>query len=564
MSHRILVVEDDRTIARAIADRLVSEGFDCDVSSDGLDAVDVASARRPDLVVLDLMLPGLDGIEVCRRIQADRSTPVLMLTARSEEPDLLVGLGVGADDYMTKPFSQKELVARIRAILRRIERERAGSAESATSTTLSVGEVSIDLAKRTVLLGSSTVELTATEFDLLSNLAAHAGAVRSRSQLLFEVWGHRDTSGDRTVDSHVRSIRRKLGDDVIRTVHGVGYASQIGESPNGASVKPLERVGSVKLKLGLLIVAAVGISAAMSQIGFRLGWPIWSRPIVAFFVSLVFVWLLSRGMTSPLRQMAAATRVMARGDKVDPIETRSRDEIGELARAFNSMTGELEALETERRALVANAAHELRTPIAGLQATLENIRDGVTSPTPVVIDRLSGQADRLGHIVNELLDLSRLEAIDHPLRREQLAVADVIGPAVSTATGDRADISPTIRVDGELAVAGDPSLLGRLITNLVRNAVLHGDAETIAVHATSDGTHVAIAVSDDGPGLSFADPSRVFDRFVRGDRSRSEDRPGTGLGLAISQAIAQRHGGRIEVENLEPSGCRFTVTLPAA
>ncbi len=329
-------------------------------------------------------------------------------------------------------------------------------------------------------------------------------------------------------------------------------------------MKPLERIGSVKLKLGLLIVAAVGVSAAMSQIGFKLGWPIWVRPIVALFVSLVFVGLLSRGMTSPLRQMAAATRVMARGDKVEPIETKSRDEIGELARAFNSMTDDLDALETERRALVANAAHELRTPIAGLQATLENVRDGITAPTTDVIDRLSDQADRLGHIVNELLDLSRLEAIDHPLRMERVAVSDIIRPAVVTATGDRAGIMPTIRTDDELLVTGDPSLLGRLVTNLVRNAVLHGDAETIAISANRDGAHITISVSDRGPGLELADPSRVFDRFVRGDRSRSEDRPGTGLGLAISQAIAHRHGGRIEAENLDRGGCRFTVTLPAA
>ncbi len=222
MSHRILVVEADRTSARAIADRLTSEGFDCDVSGDGLDAVRVASTRRPDLIVLDLMLPGLAGVEVCRRIQAERPTPVLMLTARSEEPDLLVGLGVGADDYMTKPFSQKELVARIRAILRRVER--VAQARVGLDATLAIGETMIDVERRVVRTGDGPVELTATEFDLLVGLARHHGAVRSRSQLLFEVWGHRDGSGDRTVDSHVRSIRRKLGDDVIRTVHGVGYA----------------------------------------------------------------------------------------------------------------------------------------------------------------------------------------------------------------------------------------------------------------------------------------------------------------------------------------------------
>jgi signal transduction histidine kinase len=329
-------------------------------------------------------------------------------------------------------------------------------------------------------------------------------------------------------------------------------------------VKPLERIGSVKLKLGLLIVAAVATTAAMSQIGFKLGWPIWVRPIVAGCVSLLMVRVLSRGMTSPLRQMASAAQAMARGETVEPIHTRSRDEIGELARAFNSMTEDLEALEAERRALVANAAHELRTPIAGLQATLENVRDGIVEPTPEVIERLSGQAERLGHIVNELLDLSRLEAVDQPIQNDSVSLNDIIRPAVATAVDDRPELSPAVTLEDGLIVRGDPSLLGRLVTNLVRNAVLHGDPNTITVDSECRDNHITIAVSDRGPGLSLAEPNRVFDRFVRGETARSQDRPGTGLGLAISQAIALRHGGRIDVRNLSPTGCCFTVTLPAA
>ncbi len=228
MGPRILIVEDDRTIALALHERLTAEGFECDLCADGHEALEVAEARLPDLVLLDLMLPGLDGVEVCRRLQAQRPTPVLMLTARSEESDMLVGLGVGADDYMTKPFSLKELVARVRAILRRVELTRS-AADEAPQAALILGGVTIDPARRTVQRATVPVDLTATEFDLLVNLALHEGAVRSRRQLLFEVWGHRDGSGDRTIDSHVRSIRRKLGDDVIRTVHGVGYASVTSE-----------------------------------------------------------------------------------------------------------------------------------------------------------------------------------------------------------------------------------------------------------------------------------------------------------------------------------------------
>jgi DNA-binding response OmpR family regulator len=223
MSHRILVVEDDETIAHAVAERLRSAGFEVDVAVDGPSGVEAAAARRPDLVVLDLMLPGLDGLEVCRRIQRDSRVPVLMLTARDDEADLLVGLAVGADDYLTKPFSPRELVARARAILRRVD-----EAAAVLPSVLHVGTLRIDPSRRRVWLGDDDEpQLTATEFDLLVALATRPEVVRTREQLLAEVWGYRDGSGLRTVDSHIRALRRKLGNGWIRTVHGVGYAMEV-------------------------------------------------------------------------------------------------------------------------------------------------------------------------------------------------------------------------------------------------------------------------------------------------------------------------------------------------
>jgi DNA-binding response OmpR family regulator len=174
------------------------------------------------LVVLDLMLPGLDGLEVCRRIQHDHPLPVLMLTARDSEDDMVVGLAVGADDYLTKPFSARELIARVHALLRRVERTTAASKAGGT---LRVADLDIDLGTRRVRRGDETVHLTPTEFDLLAHLVSHRGQVFTREQLLTQVWGYHDGSGARTVDSHVRAVRRKLGTDVIRTVHGVGYAA---------------------------------------------------------------------------------------------------------------------------------------------------------------------------------------------------------------------------------------------------------------------------------------------------------------------------------------------------
>jgi DNA-binding response OmpR family regulator len=215
----ICVVEDEEVIAAAVAARLRAEGFAVEVAHDGPAGVALCDRVRPDLVILDLMLPGLDGLEVCRRVQRDRPVPVLMLTARAEETDLLVGLAVGADDYVTKPFSPRELVARVRALLRRVERRPAPPGDA-----VRIGPLEVDPAARRVVLRGEAVHLTPTEFDLLTLLAGRPGVVFTREQLLAEVWGWRDGAGQRTVDSHVRGLRRKLGPELVRTVHGIGYA----------------------------------------------------------------------------------------------------------------------------------------------------------------------------------------------------------------------------------------------------------------------------------------------------------------------------------------------------
>lgn len=222
---RVLVVEDERTIAQAVADRLAAEGFVVRQEYDGPSAVAAATEWSPDLVVLDVMLPGFDGHEVCRRVQAEHPVPVLMLTARDDETDVLVGLGVGADDYLTKPFSMRELVARIRVLLRRVER--AQELANRTPAELVVGPLRIDQARRRVNNGGVDVHLTPTEFDLLVCLAAKPGTVLTREHLLAEVWDWADAAGTRTVDSHVKSLRSKLGPRRVRTVHGVGYALEV-------------------------------------------------------------------------------------------------------------------------------------------------------------------------------------------------------------------------------------------------------------------------------------------------------------------------------------------------
>lgn len=219
MSKRILIVEDEFNIADLLKAYLERDGFEVQWVTTGEQALDELARLAVDLIVLDIGLPGMDGFEVCRRVRARTSVPILMLTAREDEIDRVAGLESGADDYVVKPFSPRELVARVKAILRR-----AGGGESGGANVLREGEIELRRDAREVTLGGDPVDLTNREFDLLAALLAHPNVVLSRDRLLELVWGGEYPGGTRTVDVHIAQLRRKLGDDnPIRTVHGVGY-----------------------------------------------------------------------------------------------------------------------------------------------------------------------------------------------------------------------------------------------------------------------------------------------------------------------------------------------------
>jgi two-component system, OmpR family, alkaline phosphatase synthesis response regulator PhoP len=219
----ILVVEDEPRIAGLVRDYLEHAGFAVLTAGDGAGGLALARARRPDAIVLDLGLPKIDGLDVIRTLRGDSSVPIVVLTARGDETDRIIGLEIGADDYVVKPFSPKELVARVRAVLRRAE------AKPASSERIDVGDLELDMAKRRVIAGGRIVDLTPTEFELLATLAREPGRVWTRSQLLDAVHGFSLETYERAIDGHIRNLRRKLEPDgegarYVRTVHGVGYA----------------------------------------------------------------------------------------------------------------------------------------------------------------------------------------------------------------------------------------------------------------------------------------------------------------------------------------------------
>lgn len=233
MGEKILIVEDETTLQEALAYNLRRQGYDVELAGDGQAALNVARRIRPDLIILDIMLPGMDGFEVCRILRQEMTTPVLMLTARDDEIDRVVGLEVGADDYLTKPFSMRELLARVKALLRRVRmvREEIGVGHGQVESPQSViqhGNLVINNARREALLDGHPLPLKPKEYDLLLYLAQHRGQVLTREQILERVWGWEYIGDSRTVDVHIRWLREKIEPDPanprrIVTVRGAGY-----------------------------------------------------------------------------------------------------------------------------------------------------------------------------------------------------------------------------------------------------------------------------------------------------------------------------------------------------
>ena len=416
----VLVVEDEPLINQAVGDRLRAEGHVVVSAYDGPGAVAAYEEHQPDLVVLDVMLPGFDGLEVCRRIQQSRPVPVLMLTARDDEADVLVGLGVGADDYLTKPFRMRELVARVAALLRRVQRaeQLVREAAAAPRAVIVLGGLRVDVGARRTWLLEQELHLTPTEFDLLCTLASAPGQVLTPGTAARRGLGlgrrrRRDPHGGQPREGAALQDRlRARAHGARRRLRAGGTVSQQvapGQPSRSGPIEPLGRVTSIKVKLGLLVAASVLVASVLATLGAGAVPAALSIPVTVL-LALGVTQLLAVGMTSPLRQMTEAARRMAAGDYDVRVDTSSTDEVGELARTFNRMAADLATVDRQRRDLVASVSHELRTPLTALVAVLENLDDRVTEPDPATIRVALDQAQRLSNLVSDLLDLSRVDA----------------------------------------------------------------------------------------------------------------------------------------------------------
>jgi signal transduction histidine kinase len=342
-------------------------------------------------------------------------------------------------------------------------------------------------------------------------------------------------------------------------------------------VHPLQNLPSIRAKLGSTIIFAVGVTLLLVYVilgAFRvidiwgLFWQLALAGAAAAAIALAMARWLARGMTQPLRDMARAAHRMETGDYAQRVITDSRDEVGQLAAAFNKMSTELASLERLRRDLVANVSHELKTPISALRAHLENLLDGVEQADPNTLQIMLGQTERLTRLIDQLLDLSRIESGELRLNRTVVPLHPLVREVLSEIEMARADRG--VRVADAVPDDLPPVLVDRervhqVLFNLLDNAVRYtppGGEVTVEARPANGGCQVAVI--DTGPGIAPEHLPRLFERFYRADAARSRGDGGTGIGLAIARSVVEAHGGHIRAESRVGRGSVFTFDLPVA
>jgi signal transduction histidine kinase len=327
--------------------------------------------------------------------------------------------------------------------------------------------------------------------------------------------------------------------------------------------RPLDWVRSIKAKLGLVVVGSVAATVGAIYLSLTDGVPARFAFVGGLIVSLVVIQLLAHGMVLPMREMAAATRAMAAGDYSERVTATAQDEVGSLARSFNTMAAQLEQVELQRRELVANVSHELRTPIAALRARLENLADGVEALDADAVGAMLKATERLSRLVDQLLELSQFESGAVRIDPQRFRVAETVDDAVTEIAPVTNCVRIVTEVEPALTGLGDPGRIHEVLTNLLTNAVRHSPAGgEVQVLAASTPGGIRLEVSDEGAGVPAEDIERIFDRFYRVDAARGTGGGGAGLGLAIARSIVELHGGSIRAQARQPTGCHIVLDLP--
>ena len=621
------MIEDEKNLADLLRGYLEREGFEVHQALDGKAGLEAARRTEPDVVVLDWMLPGLDGMEVLREIRRFSEAYVIMLTARTEEVDRIVGLSAGADDYLTKPFSPGELVARVRAMLRRPRGGHGGAVDTPEDNQeekpLVFGELQIDPNRRRVRFGATEVPLTALEFELLFALASRPGFVFGRRRLLERVWGEDYFGDDHMIDVHIANLTKEVrcgGERRRSPLHPDGARGrlQVRGTVKRKSMSRISRSLGAKLFVSHFLVALVvaftllaalyliapvifgrlmqgmmDSGAGMMEPGGRMMQPSEMEGMMgsvgrAFGLTLLYSFLVagvvaagiaalsslfvSRRIANPLKRMSAATRRIAAGRYGERVPVGEPDEAERiLSENFNSMAVSLEEVERKRLELIGDVSHELRTPLSNLQGYMEGLMEGVVEPSDETWALLYGEAERMRRLVDDLRRLSQAEAKQLDLHTAAVHPGEMVRIATERMAPlfDEKGVDLTNAVPEDVPrVLADSDRVVQVLTNLLGNALRHTPkGGRVLVETEVRGDSIIFGIEDTGEGIAPEHLPHVFERFYRADKSRSrgEARGGSGLGLAISKALVEAMGGSMRAESSGAGkGAKFSFSLPIA
>ena len=579
----VLVVDDEPIVRDVVSRYLERDGHRIVEAGDGDEARGLIEREAPNLVVLDVMLPGkTDGLALCRWIRSTSDLAVILLTARGEETDRIVGLELGADDYVTKPFSPRELATRVRTVLRRAQ------PAAPPPQRVEVGSLVVDAGRHEARKDGRLLSLTSREFDLLWFLASNANRVFSRDQLMARVWGYAAALDTGTVTVHVRRLREKLEDDPsqagpdrdrlgcrLPAPRMTAFALALGVGVLAGcvgAVLVVRFLPTLRLQLGALALLAVclplGVVIASGLVMFDMhDAEILAIAIASAVFALAGAVLLSRWILRPLERLRVASARLARGDLSARASESGPRELVELSSSFNEMATNLEQLFDARRQLVAWASHDLRTPLASLRAMVEALEDGLAGPEEY-LPAIREQLETLSLLIEDLFELARIDAGVLTLDVRDEPLSELVSTCLRAldAEARARNVHLEARLDpSDPAVRIAPDKVERVLLNLLTNALRHTPSDgavSVVVQPNSD--HVVVAVEDTGAGLAPGAAQRMFERFWRDDDSRARVSGGAGLGLAIAQGLVHAHGGTIWAENRGGGGARVAFTLPLA
>ncbi len=537
---RILVLDDDEAIRDVVKMNLETEGYEVDIAEDGESAIELFAPDVHVMAILDIMLPGIDGCEVARQIRSASDVPIMMLSARDTDVDMAVGLGVGADDYLTKPFSPLELTSRVKAHLRRYsanKRATGAAEETHDDEVISAGPVVIDTATHTTTVRGEPVDLTSTEFEILKLLAAHPARVYTKAQIYRLVWDEEFGGDYATVQVHVRRLRAKIEKDPSRSHdhrHRVG---------RGLSV----RTRRCDMTTTALVSAAVAV-------------------LVAGAAAILYAVAHSR-QRDAVRRVREAIDDLAGGNLARRVTLPGRGDVSDLADAVNHLAEEMQTARAEglrreeaHRQLISNLSHDLRTPITSITGYVDALQRGIGEDSARHVQIIATKTSELARLADDLFYLTRLDSGDLELDLQSTDAGEIARESLLGFEQElrSRDIEVIVDIPEVVCpVMADEAALGRIIGNFMANSLKHARSMTrLGIDVGNNGAHCSVTVWDDGEGFSKG----VVELIERG--ASVGPGGGSGLGLSIAHDLAGRMHATVQARSEPRVRTAVTISLP--